>query len=129
MHRFNSEGPDGLTNRTAPRATPKLSKAQRAQLAALVGRDPIPAADGVVRRRACDLQQLIHEKFAISVSDDTVYRMLHALGYAHVSAQPKAYRQNDAALGAFKKTSAHGWWRSARTSRPATPSRSGFRTR
>jgi transposase len=129
VHRFNSEGPDGLVNRTAPGATPKLTKEQRAQVAALVERGPIPAVDGVVRWRACDLQQWIREEFAVSVSDDTVYRMLKALGYAHVSARPKAYNQNDAAIDAFKKTLARAWRKSARRSRPAPPSRSGSRTR
>lgn len=129
VHRFNTEGPDGLINRAAPGATPKLSKAQRAQLAALVERGPIPAVDGVVRWRACDLQQWIQEEFAISVSDDTVYRMLKSLGYAHVSARPKAYKQDDAAIEAFKKTSARVWRKSAGRSRPAQRLRSGSRTK
>lgn len=104
VHRFNADGPDGLITRTAPGARPKLSAAQRAQLAALVERGPIPAVDGVVRWRACDLQHWIQETFAISVSDDTVYRLLKAMGYAHVSARPKAYKQDDEAMAAFKKT-------------------------
>lgn len=105
MHRFNAEGPGGLINRAAPGAKPKLSAAQQAKLAALVERGPIPAVDGVVRWRACDLQQWIQEEFGVSVSDDTVYRMLKAMGYAHISARPKAYKQDAEAIEAFKKTS------------------------
>lgn len=129
VHRFNEAGPDGLINHSAPGGTPKLSAAQRAKLAALVERGPIPAVDGVVRWRACDLQQWIQEKFAISVSDDTVYRMLKAMGYAHVSARPKAYKQDGAAIEAFKKTSPAAWRKSVRRPGPARPSRSGSRTR
>jgi Winged helix-turn helix len=35
----------------------------------------------------------LHEEFGISVSDDTVYRALKELGFSHVSARPKAYKQ------------------------------------
>jgi transposase len=129
VHRFNTAGPDGLINRPAPGAEPKLSATQRAQLAALVERGPIPAVDGVVRWRACDLQQWIQEEYAISVSDDTVYRMLKAMDFSHVSARPKAYQQDDAVIAAFKKTSPRAWRKSAARSRQAHRSRSGSRTR
>jgi hypothetical protein len=46
--------------------------------------------------------QWIQEEFGISVSDDTVYRMLKSLGFSHVSARPKAYKQTDETLTAFK---------------------------
>src|SRR4051812_42797096 len=55
VHRFNDEGPDGLVNQTAPGPTPKLTKKQKAKLAALVAQGPIPAIHGVVRWRAIDL--------------------------------------------------------------------------
>lgn len=129
VHRFNADGPDGLINDTAPGAAPKLSAAQRAKLAALVERGPNPAVDGVVRWRACDLQQWIQEEFAISVSDDTVYRMLKAMGYVHISARPKAYKQDSEAMAAFKKTSPPAWRKSAGRSHAARRSRSGSRTR
>ena len=129
VHRFNADGPDGLINRSAPGAVPKLSARQRAKLAALVERGPIPAVDGVVRWRACDLQQWIYEEFGISVSDDTVYRMLKAMGFAHLSARPKAYRQDAEVMAAFKKTSRHAWRRSAGAPDPARSSRSGSRMR
>jgi putative transposase len=129
VHRFNEGGPDGLMNHVAPGAAPKLTAAQQAELAALVERGPIPAVDGVVRWRACDLVQWIYEQFAVSVSDATVYRLLDRLGFSHVSARPKAYKQNAEAGAAFKKTSPHGWRRSARSSLSARRSRSGSRTR
>jgi transposase len=129
VHRFNEKGPNGLINHPAPGASPKLSKAQQAKLAALVAQGPLPAVHEVVRWRACDLVQWIHEEFGISVSDDTVYRMLKSLGFAHVSARPKAYKQNEEALSAFKKTSPPGWRKSATGSGPTRLSRSGSKTR
>jgi transposase len=56
----------------------------------------------VVRWRACDLIMRLHEEFGLSVSDDTA---LKSLGFSHVSARPKAYKQNAEAIDAFKKTS------------------------
>jgi len=37
------------------------------------------------------------------VSDDTIYRALKDLGFSHVSARPKAYKQDPDAMAAFKK--------------------------
>ena len=35
----------------------------------------------------------LHEEFGLSVSDDTIYRALHKLGFSHLSARPRAYKQ------------------------------------
>ena len=72
-----------------------------------------PAIHGVVRWRACDLIMRLHEEFGISVSDDTVYRALKDLGFSHVSARPRAYKQDPEAIEAFKKNSALAWRKSA----------------
>ena len=101
------------------RATGKLSKRHRAFLARLVEEGPIPAVHGVVRWRACDLIMRLHEEFGISVSDDTVYRALKDLGFSHVSARPKAYKQDAEAMEAFKKTFQPAWRKSAAGSRRA----------
>jgi len=53
------------------------------------------------------------------VSDDTIYRALHKLGFSHLSARPRAYRQDPNAIAAFKKTSPRAVRTSARTSRRA----------
>jgi len=103
--RFDEQGPEGLINKSAPGAPSKLGKRHMAFLASLVEERPIPAVHGVVRWRACDLIMLLHEEFGISVSDDTVYRALKKLGFAHVSARPRAYKQDADAVEAFKKLS------------------------
>jgi hypothetical protein len=77
------------------------------------------AVHGVVRWRACDLIMRLYEEFGISVSDDTVYRALKDFGFSHVSARPKAYKQDTDAMEAFKKTFPPAWQRSARSLRPA----------
>ena len=103
--RFNEEGPDGLVNKSSPGAPGKLTEEHKAFLVRLV--------------RACDLIMRLYEEFGISVSDDTVYRALKDLGFSHVSARPKAYKQNADAMEAFKKTFPPAWRKSGRSLRPA----------
>jgi transposase len=117
--RFNAQGPDGLINIPSPGVPPVLDDAHRAFLARIVAEGPIPAIHGVVRWRACDLIMRLHEEFGLSVSDDTIYRALKDLGFSHVSARPKAYKQDADTLETFKKTSPSAWRKSARGSRPA----------
>jgi hypothetical protein len=59
----------------------------------------------------------LHEEFGLSVSDDTIYRALKDLGFSHVSARPKAYKQDPEAIAAFKKTLPHALRKAA----PASP--------
>jgi transposase len=61
----------------------------------------------------------LYEEFDISVSDDTVYRALKDLGFSHVSARPRAYKQDADAVAAFKKTFPPAWRKSGRSLRPA----------
>jgi len=117
--RFNDQGADGLINIPSPGVPPKLDATHRAFLARIIEEGPLPAVHGVVRWRACDLIARLHEEFGISVSDDTVYRVLKELGFSHVSARPKAYKQDPEAIEAFKKTLPHAWRKSAQGLRQA----------
>ena len=119
MIRYNEQGPDGLINIPSPGAPPKLDDTQKAFLRRIVEEGPIPAIHGVVRWRACDLIMRLNEEFGFSVSDDTIYRALKDLGFSHVSARPKAYKQDAEAMDAFKKTSPSAWRTSACNSRRA----------
>ena len=127
--RFNEDSTDGLLNLASPGAPSKLGAAHKAFLARMIEEGPVPAVDGVVRWRACDLIMRLLEEFGLSVSDDTVYRALKDPGYAHVSARPRAYRQDAEARAAFKKTSPPGWRKSANASRPIPRWKSGSRMR
>jgi len=117
--RFNEQGPEGLINKPSPGAPGKLTDEHKAFLVRLIDEGPIPAIHGVVRWRACDLIMQLHEEFGLSVSDDTIYRALKELGFSHVSARPKAYKQDPDAMEAFKKTLPYAWRRSATSSRRA----------
>jgi transposase len=117
--RFNEQGPDGLINIASPGAPAKLDEEHKAFLAQIVDEGPTPAIHGVVRWRACDLIMRLYEEFTLSVSDDTIYRAMKELGFSHVSARPKAYKQDAEAIDAFKKTFPHASPKSARSSHRA----------
>ncbi len=51
VHRFNGEGPKGLLDRKTDGPTPKLTAAQKAELAEFVEAGPDRETDGVVRWR------------------------------------------------------------------------------
>jgi transposase len=105
VERFNAEGPAGLIDRKAPGNPSKLNDEQRAALAEIVERGPIPAVDGVVRWRLIDLTAWVWEAFGVSLSEATMSRELKALGFAKISARPRHHAQNPEAQAAFKKIS------------------------
>ena len=117
--RFNTHGPDGLINGRAPGNRPKLNEDQRQALARMVESGPIPAIHGVVRWRRKDLVRWLLEEFRIEVDETTVGRALRALGFAKLSARPRHYAQNEAAMEAFKKTCLPNWRRSGPVCRTA----------
>lgn len=117
--RFNETGPDGLIDRKAPGPAAKLDDEQRRALKEIVEQGPIPAAHGVVRWRLVDLAQWLFEEFGVSLDETTVGRELKAMGFAKLSARPRHYAQNEAAVAAFKKTSPPRWRRFARKSATA----------
>lgn len=122
-------GPEGLINIPSAGAPAKLKAEQTAFLARIVEEGPNPAVHGVVHWGACDLILRLEEAFGLSVPDDTIYRALHQLGFSHLSARLRAYKQDPEAMEAFKKispralpTSTEAWHRTRR-------SRSGSKTR
>ncbi len=117
--RFNACGPEGLINRKAPGNRPKLNDEQRRALASMVESGPIPAIHGVVRWRRKDLARWIFEEYRIEVDETTVGRELRALGFRKLSARPRHYAQNEAAMEHFKKVSPPLWRRSGRACLPA----------
>jgi len=111
VHRFNAEGAKGLLERRAPGASAKLSAEQRAELAELVETGPNPAVHGVVRWRRIDLKQVIHQRFGVVYHERSVSRLLHQMGFSHISARPKHPAQDAEAMARFKKTSHAAWLR------------------
>jgi transposase len=82
-----------------------LSKAQLAELSAIVETGPDRALRGVVRWRRVDLKQVVLERFGVDYHERTIGKILKALGFSHVSARPRHPGQDPKVMEEFKKTS------------------------
>jgi len=60
---------------------------------------------GVVRWRRVDLQRLIAERFGVAYHERTVGKILHQLGFRHISARRRHPAQDERIVAEFKKTS------------------------
>ena len=69
VHRFNEEGPDGLTNAKGAGRPRLLSDEQMQELAQIVETGPDREIDGVVRWRRIDLVRVIDERFGVECSE------------------------------------------------------------
>ena len=107
VHAFNDHGIDGLINATSPGRPCKLTVEQKAAIKALVEKGPDPDKDRVVRWRRIDLARIVKERFAVTVDEDTIGRVLRELGFSHISARPRHPEQKEDAIASFKKRSPH----------------------
>ena len=106
VHRYNADGIAGLADRAhGGGARRALSAAQEALVAAWVESGPDVAKDGVVRWRRADLGRVIEREFGVALHARSVGKILHRLGFSHVSARPRHPLANLAAQEAHKKTS------------------------
>ena len=104
LRRFNEIGPEGLIDRKPAGAARRLDAEQEAELTALIEAGPEVARDGVVRWRCVDLQQLILTRWNITYHERTIGKLLHRLGFRHISARPRHLGQDPTAIDEFKKT-------------------------
>jgi len=109
--RFNAEGFEGLTDRKAPGKTPALNAEQRLALAKAVENEANPYLCGERRWRLCDLTLLLRDRFEVAVSEATVGRELHALGFRKLQ-PPQCYLDHclDHLLNDIDTVRSHGGW-------------------
>ena len=105
VHRFNAAGPEGLFDNWTEGPKPRLSAEQLAQFAQIVEAGPDREVDGVVRWRRLDLKRFIAERFGVDFHPRYVGKLLHKLGFSHMSARPRHPAQDEPIVAAFKKTS------------------------
>ena len=96
---------EGLKDTWSKGRPSRLSASQRAELAQVVEIGPDRAVHGVVRWRRIDLQRLIAERFGVAYHERTVGKILHQLGFRHISARPRHPAQDERIVAEFKKTS------------------------
>ena len=104
VHRFNEGGPDGLKDIRSKGHPSRLSAEQQGELAQLIETGPDQALHGVVRWRRIDLKHLIAERFGVVYHERTVGKILHQLGFRHISARPRHPAQDGRIVAEFKKT-------------------------
>jgi len=104
VHRYNSEGVDGLKSRCSPGPTPTLTEAQMAELRALVISGPDPVKHKVVRWRCLDLCGEVKRRFKVDVHENTVGRWLRRLGLTRLQPRPFHPKKDAEAQETFKKT-------------------------
>ena len=129
VHRYNAAGLEGLSNKRAPGAPPKLDKEQSAMVAGWVRAGPQLAEDGVIRWRRIDLARKIEKEWGISLAERSVGDLLRRLGFRRISVRPLHPKQDEAALEAHKKTSPIWCAAPCRSMPRANRSKSGGRTR
>jgi transposase len=103
VHRYNELGVAGLFDRprrNGPRA--RLSPEQQSEVAIWVEQGPDLERDGVVRWRCVDLQQRIAQKFAVSLHERTVGKLLRKLSFRRLSARPQHPQSKPEAQALFK---------------------------
>ncbi len=105
VHRFNADGPEGLTNREGAGRPRLLNDKQMLELAQIVETGPDRETDGVVRWRRIDLVRIIDERFGVTCSQSVVSDYLVELGFSHISGRPQHPAQKPQVIEAFKKTS------------------------
>ena len=105
VHRFNEAGPEGLLDNWSKGPAPRLSAAQKEELARIVETGPDREIDGVVRWRRVDLKRVINERFGVDYNERYVGTLLKRLGFSHISARPRHPGQNAEIVEAYKKTS------------------------
>lgn len=104
VHRYNAEGLEGLHNRTAPGAKPRLSPEQERAVAELVRHGPDLVEHGVVRWRRIDLARVIDQRYGVKLAERSVGDLLRRLGFRRISVRPRCPEQDAEAQEAHKKT-------------------------
>jgi Winged helix-turn helix len=61
-----------------------------------------------------DLAQILFEDHGVSVSEQTLSRVLRSMGYRKLSARPRHHAQDQDAIPVFKKPFPPAWQRSRR---------------
>ena len=103
--RFDAEGIAGLSDRPHKGGVAgHLSAEQQEQVAEWVRAGPALETDGVVRWRRVDLQRKIAAAFKVGMHERSVGKLLHRLGFRHISVRPRHPQADAAAQEAHKKT-------------------------
>lgn len=111
--RYNREGLNGLKTRPGQGRKPALTPTQTEQLRLRLDAGPLPE-DGVCTLRGKDVQRILEQEFGQLRSLNTVYVLLHQLGYSSLVPRPQHPQADPEAQEDFKKSLASDSRRSKR---------------
>lgn len=101
VHRYNACGVAGLADRHGGGVARRLSAEQEAAVVGWIRNGPDLEADKVVRWRRVDVQARLAELFGVALHERSVGKLLHRLGFSHVSVRPRHPRADEAAQASF----------------------------
>jgi transposase len=103
VHRYNTEGVEGLRDRPRPGRPCALDEGQQAALKALVPRGPDLGRDGCVAWRARDLGGLVEARFGVRSGESGMLRPLKGLDLSWQKTRPIHPEADPRAQERFKK--------------------------
>lgn len=106
VHRYNTEGVEGLRSRVGPGRPPVLTSTRMEELRELVIKGPDPKRHTVIRWRCVDLCEEIAERWSVRVCEQTMGTWLRRLKMTRLQPRPYHPNKDHEAEVAFKKTSA-----------------------
>ena len=104
VHRYNDEGLGGLSDRPLPGRPALLTQGEQAQVAKWIQTGADLGQDGVIRWRRIDIKRRVETEFGKTMSEQAVGKLLHRLGFSHISVRPRHPQHDAAAQQAHKKT-------------------------
>jgi len=107
VERYNREGLSGLDTQPGRGRKPPLTAEQAEQLQQRLDAGPLPE-DGVCTLRGKDVQRILQHEFGQLRSLNTVYGLLHRLGYSSLVPRPRHPEADPVAQEEFKKNLASG---------------------
>ena len=128
VHRYSTEGVEGLRDRPRPGRPCALDDGQRAALKAMVLRGPDLGRGGCVAWRARDLCALVEERFGVRYGEGGMLKPLKGLDLSWQKTRPVHPEADPKAQERFKKT-CPAWSRGSRASAPGSGSSCGSWTR
>jgi transposase len=129
VHRYNEQGLDGLADRARCGRPASLTKAQQAEVAAWVDDGADLARDGVARFRRVDVRDRIASRFGVHLHERSIGKLLHQLGFRHLSVRPLHPQTDVTAQETFKKSLPVWSARRLQAAGGAVPLKSGSRTK
>ena len=115
VHRYNTEGVEGLRDRARPGRPCALDDGQQVALKALILRGSNLERDGCVAWRARDLCDLVERRFGVRYGESGMLRLLKGLDLSWQKARPIHPEADPKAQERFKNPA----WRDPRGGGPA----------